>query len=153
MEILMWIWTWDLQITGLELYHYSTKTDGKQIFLTSIWSVKNVQPFLIAKLIDGFIPAHNISRQFIKTAKYITTTFAYHSTSYLFKGTWQSLTRTADQHSPSYACFPPSPEFQCLGPYICPSNILSVMRTYNHSFSMPTQYSWTFNKNVAEKSK
>ena len=31
-----------------------------------------------------FNPAHNISRQGIKTAKFITTTFAYHSTSYLF---------------------------------------------------------------------
>jgi len=31
-----------------------------------------------------FIPADNISRQCIKIAKYITMTFAYHSTSYLF---------------------------------------------------------------------
>jgi len=31
-----------------------------------------------------FIPAYIISQQRIQTAKYITTTFAYHSTSYLF---------------------------------------------------------------------
>jgi len=30
-----------------------------------------------------FIPAYTISRQHIKIARYITTTFAYHSTSYL----------------------------------------------------------------------
>jgi len=31
-----------------------------------------------------FNPAYNVSRQRIKTAKYTTTTFAYHSTTYLF---------------------------------------------------------------------
>jgi len=35
-------------------------------------------------------PAYNISRQCIKTAKYITTTFAFNSTSYLFNGCGQS---------------------------------------------------------------
>jgi len=36
-----------------------------------------------------FIPAYNVSRQRIKTAKYSTTTFAYHSTTYLFND-WES---------------------------------------------------------------
>jgi hypothetical protein len=44
----------------------------------------NFQAFLSAKLIDGFNPAYNISWQRIITAKHITTTFASHSTSYLF---------------------------------------------------------------------
>jgi len=33
-----------------------------------------------------FNPAYNVSRQRIKTAKYTTMTFAYHSTTYLFNG-------------------------------------------------------------------
>ena len=78
------IWTGGLQIFSLTLYHWTTKADEVKKFLTSIWSVENFLAFLSANLIDGFNPAQNISRQCIKIAKYITTTFAYHSTSYLF---------------------------------------------------------------------
>jgi len=54
-----------------------------------------------------FIPAYNFSRQRIKIPKYKTTTFAYHSTSYLFNGLIrpipsQDLETVGDLHDTAY---------------------------------------------------
>ena len=46
--------------------------------------LKIIRHFFQQNYLIDFNPAYNVSRQPIETSKYTTTTFAYHSTTYLF---------------------------------------------------------------------